>query len=103
MAQLAIELPMEEIAALCRKWKIARLEVFGSILRDDFTPESDVDLLYVFEPDARWGWDFVDCHDEFVLALGRKVDLVSRRAIETTYNWILREEVLRETHVIYGS
>ena len=49
-----IEIPKEKIADFCRKWKIVELSLFGSVLRDDFRPDSDVDILVTFSPDAEW-------------------------------------------------
>ena len=51
---MKIEIPKEKIADFCRKWKIVELSLFGSVLRDDFRPNSDVDLLVTFSPDAEW-------------------------------------------------
>jgi predicted nucleotidyltransferase len=65
-------------------------------LRDDFRPGSDVDVLATFQPDAGWSlFDYVDMEDELSAILGRKVDFVSRRAIERSENWIRRESSLR--------
>ena len=95
MSKLAIPLPMDEIRAFCRKWKIARLEVFGSILRDDFGPESDVDFLVTWAEGANWGWgEYLRAGGELSALIGRKVDFVERSAIEESRNWIRREDIL---------
>jgi predicted nucleotidyltransferase len=100
----AIELPREVIEAFCRRWQIAELAVFGSILRDDFGPESDVDFLVAFDPAATWSlMDRVSMKDELEDRLGRKVDLVSKRGIERSRNWMRREEILGTARPIYVS
>jgi predicted nucleotidyltransferase len=85
----------ERLTAFCQRWRIAELAFFGSVLRDDFRPDSDVDVLVTFAPDARRGLlDFVAMQDELSTILGRQVDLVSRRAVEHSGNWIRREAIL---------
>ena len=104
MSKLAIPLPMDEIRTFCRKWKVARLEVFGSILRDDFRPDSDVDFLVTWEPDARWSlFDHMEMEEELAAVVGREVDLVSRKAVEESRNWIRREDTLRHVEVIHAA
>lgn len=91
---LRIRVDRAKIEAFCRKWKIVELAFFGSVLRDDFGPDSDVDVLVTYAEDARWGWDIVDAQDELEAILGRKVDLVDRKAIEESENWIRRKAIL---------
>lgn len=89
---------------LCVKWRISKLEAFGSVLREDFTPDSDIDLLVSFAPDAKWSYfDLYDAEEEFRLLLGREVDLVSRRGIESSQNWIRRQAILESAVPVYGS
>ena len=77
------------------------LAVFGSALRDDFGPESDVDLLVTFEPNANWGLlEQTTMESELGALLGRKVDLVSRRAIERSQNWIRRQAILDSAEAV---
>ena len=79
-AQIPID--RERLAAFCRKWRIAELSLFGSVLRDDFRPESDVDVLVSFAPAAEWSlWDLVEMREELKLLFRREVDLLTRRAI----------------------
>ena len=74
---------------------IASSRVFGSALRDDFRPDSDLDLLVRFAPDADWSlMDHVAMEEELSGIVGRKVDLVSQRAIERSSNWIRRKAIL---------
>jgi hypothetical protein len=97
---LQIEVPLEEIARYCRENNIARLRAFGSVLRDDFTSESDVDLLVAFEADARISLlDHVRMQRELSNLVGRDVDLVSEKAIST----YIRDEVLEEAEPLYVS
>jgi predicted nucleotidyltransferase len=101
-AATAIELPREAIEGFCRRWRITELELFGSILRDDFGPESDVDFLVTFAPDARWTlFDLVDTEEELGRLVGRRVDLVTRRAVEESENWIRRSAILEGAQPYY--
>src|SRR5829696_8462628 len=90
--QLAIPIPHEEIAAFCRKWGIRRLAFFGSVVRDDFRPESDVDVLVEFRdrtPGLKFFWDMPN---ELGEILGRKVDVIT---FDSLSRWI-RRDVLAE-------
>jgi len=104
MVRGLIEIPDEALAEFCRRWKITELAIFGSALRDDFRPDSDVDVLVSYAPDARWSLlDVVGIEEELGRIVGRKVDLVSRRAVEQSYNWIRRKEILETAQVIYAA
>ncbi len=92
-----IDIPREEIAAFCRRHRIRRLALFGSILRDDFTPDSDIDVLVEFEPGATPGWDFFGMQDELSAILGRKVDMNTRGFLSKYF----RDEVMREARELY--
>src|SRR5688572_7479320 len=95
MIESAVTLPREQLSAFCRRWKLTELALFGSALRDDFRPESDVDLLVTFEPDAPWSLlDLVAMQFELEDIFGRGVDLVERAAIEQSDNWIRRRSIL---------
>jgi predicted nucleotidyltransferase len=80
-----------------------RLEVFGSALRDDFGPQSDLDFLYVFSPESHIGWRFVDLCEELEQIVGRRVDMVSRNAIEQSTNAGRKQEILQTAQVIYAA
>lgn len=99
---LPIELDRERLAAWCRTWKVAKLELFGSVLTYDFRPDSDVDFLVTFQADAGWGLtaDFA-MKEELEAITGRRVDLVSRRAIERSENYLRRRNILRSARPIY--
>src|SRR6266851_2495153 len=79
MATTALEVPKQAVADFCRRWNIAELALFGSVLRPDFRPDSDVDVLVTFFPEAHWTLlDYVQMEQELAGILGRPVDLVSR-------------------------
>ena len=99
--QRQIALPLVEIEAFCRRWKIVRLELFGSATRGDLTAESDLDFLYTLADEARWGWDFVDAFDELETIVGRPVDLVNRTSIERSNNPFRKHAILSSTELIY--
>jgi predicted nucleotidyltransferase len=83
MLKSHIEWPMEKITDFCRRWRIARLEVFGSVLRDDFRNDSDVDFVASYVPEAHWSLlDRVHMKHELEDMLGRPVDFLNRRALE---------------------
>jgi len=97
-----IEIPREEIAGLCRQYHITRLSLFGSVLRDDFRPDSDVDVLVEFRPDARPSlWGLIEIEDELAAILGRKVDLVERDAVERSRNYIRRRSILSSVEPVH--
>jgi uncharacterized protein len=96
-------LELKDIAPFCKRWKIREFAVFGSILRDDFKPESDVDILVTFSQNAEWGlFDHVQIRNELESMLNRKVDLVTRRALEQTQNQILGDRILNSAEVIFS-
>ena len=103
VAALPLPWPAERIADLCRKWKVEELAVFGSALRGDFGARSDLDLLVRFAPDAEWTLlDHSRMERELEELLGRKVDLVTRAAIEESPNWVVRIEILATARVAYA-
>lgn len=90
----------ESIAELCRRWKIERLSLFGSVLRDDFDAGSDVDVLIAFRADAEWTlWDWIELCDELQQLFGRKVDVVEESGLRNPFR---RHEIMRTRKVIYG-
>ncbi|MGQ0669900.1 MAG: nucleotidyltransferase domain-containing protein [Actinomycetota bacterium] len=98
---LRIQVDRDKIEAFCKKWRITELAFFGSVLRDDFRPDSDVDVLYTFADDANWGWEIVDAEEELAALIGRRVDLVPRKAIEQSDNYIRRKHILEHLQVYY--
>lgn len=101
---MQIPVDQETITAFCRRWHVAELAVFGSVLRDDFDADSDVDVLISFLPDETPTlFDMVRMQKELEAILGREVDLVSRRGIEESHNHFRKREILNSAEVIYGS
>jgi len=99
---LRIEIPQAEVEAFCRQWQIVRLELFGSVLRDDFRPDSDVDVLVTFDEHVkpRLG-DLLHMEDELRKLLGRSVDLGTRKSVQQDANYLRRRAILASTLVIY--
>lgn len=99
-----ISLSEDEIADFCRRWHIRELALFGSILRDDFSPESDVDVLVTFTPEADWGlFDHLRMEEELSHLVNRPVELLTRRAVEYSHNMPRRQEILNTAQTIYVS
>jgi len=98
-----LQISEESLASFCQRWKIIELAVFGSVLRDDFDPNrSDIDVLVTFAPDAGWTLlDFVQMRDELMFLISRKVDLLTKHAIERSLNPIRRRAILNTAKVIY--
>jgi predicted nucleotidyltransferase len=88
---------MDRIGGFCRKHRIRRLAIFGSALRDDFTPQSDIDVLVEFEPEVRVGWSFFAMQDELSAILGRNVDLNTEGFLSRYF----RDRVLAEAKDLY--
>jgi uncharacterized protein len=96
-----IEIPLERIRDFCKRWKIAEFALFGSVLRDDFRPDSDIDILVSFEPNDPWSyWDWPAITDELESIFGRKVHFVEKKALKNPYR---REEILRTAQVVYAA
>lgn len=99
----AVNIPKDKIIAFCQKWKIAEFALFGSALRHDFHSNSDIDVLVTFIPDAAWSLlDHVQMQDELEIIFGRKVDLLTRRGVEHSRNYLRRQAILDSAQVIYG-
>ncbi|MEL6249324.1 MAG: nucleotidyltransferase domain-containing protein [Cyanobacteria bacterium J06648_16] len=89
----------QQIDEFCQRWKLARLSLFGSVLRDDFGPDSDIDLLYLFVPNHGWdAFDWLHMRAELAKMFGRKVDLVSQKYLKNPY---LIKEVTSTEKVLY--
>ena len=92
----------DKITEFCRRWKITELALFGSVLRDDFRPDSDIDVLVSFAPDASWRfYDLVSMKEELETMFGRPVDLVEKRLVEHSENYIRRKHILNHMETIY--
>jgi predicted nucleotidyltransferase len=94
-----VEIPRQTIAEFCRRHHIRRLALFGSILRDDFRPESDIDVLVAFERGATPGFEFVGIQDELSKILGHPVDLHTPASLSKYF----RDEVLHEAEALYDT
>jgi hypothetical protein len=98
---IQIGIPHDKIADFCQRWQIKELSIFGSTLREDFRPDSDVDLLVVFEDQAPWDlFDLMDAERELEQIFGRKVDLVEKGTIRNPFR---RYHILQHHEVIYAS
>lgn len=97
MTVKTIDIPREELAEFCRRHRIRRLALFGSILREDFGPASDVDLLVEFEPGTRLGLRFFALERELSRLFGRKVDLNTPGFLSPYF----RGEVMAEAEDLY--
>jgi predicted nucleotidyltransferase len=99
-----LDLSESLISEFCTRWRISEFALFGSVLRDDFDAESDLDILVAFAPDTDWSLlDHVQMEQELEALLGRKVDLLSRRSVERSHNWLRRKEILDTAEVVYAS
>lgn len=98
---LSIQVERQQIADFCARWKIREFAFFGSVLREDFGPESDVDVMIEFEPDIPWSlYDWVDMIEELQRMFGRRVDLVEKSGIR---NPIRRRAILDASEVYYAA
>lgn len=96
-----LEIAESSLRTFCQKWQITEFAVFGSVLRDDFGPESDVDVLVTFEETARWRLaDLAAMRQELAAIVGRHVDLVERAAVTENPNWLTRHEILESARVL---
>lgn len=97
-----INLPMPQIYEFCQRWQIIEFALFGSVLRDDFGSNSDIDCLVKFSDKSDWSlFDRVQMQQELALIMNRKVDLINKRAIERSHNWIRKKEILNTAQTIY--
>lgn len=104
VAQAQVHIPRDKIAEFCRKWQIVELSLFGSVLREDFRPDSDVDVLATFAPGREPSFlQMPQMESELRELFGRRVDLVKRRLIEESENYIRRRHILDTAQVIYAA
>ena len=97
-----IEIPKAQIVDFCQRWKITEFALFGSVLRDDFRPDSDIDVLATFEPDFHSTLlKLMEMEEELEAIFERKVDFVSKRALEQSLNYLRRKAILNSAQVIY--
>ena len=99
--QLIIDVQEQQLIEFCHRWKVTELALFGSALRGDFGPDSDIDVLVSFAPDASWSLlDLVTMQGELEAIFGRQVDLLQRTAVERSENYIRRKSILSNVEVI---
>ena len=94
-----LEIDVDRLDELCRRYGIARLEIFGSVARGEPDDGSDIDLLYELAPEARLGWEIIDLEDKLADLFSRSVDLVSKHALHK----MLRSSVLAEARLLYST
>jgi uncharacterized protein len=103
MNKQRITIPKKKIAEFCRRRKVVEFSLFGSVLRDDFRPDSDVDVLITFSPDTHVSlFDLVEMQDELKAIFKREVDLVEKNAVLESQNYIRRKSILANTRVVYA-
>ena len=101
MPTLQIALPLDQIATFCRKWRITELSLFGSVLRDDFRPDSDVDVLVSCAADTHWSLDdWLEMQAALTSMLGREVDLVDKQGLSNPFR---RHAILTTRQVMYAA
>lgn len=104
IAQQRRDLPLDAIGAFCRRWNICEFALFGSALRDDFNDASDMDVLVQFRKGMRYTlFDLARMGEELEDIFQRNVDLLDRRAVETSPNHIRRDSILQSAEVIYAT
>ncbi|MFM7277652.1 MAG: nucleotidyltransferase family protein [Microcystis aeruginosa] len=93
----------EQLAEFCQRWKVAELALFGSVLRDDFSANSDIDILVSFVPHHSWGLEFIQMREELTTLFKRPVDLLTRQSIMNSHNLLRRQAILDSAEVIYAA
>ncbi len=97
--QANLEIDEQRVADFCKRWRVIELSLFGSVLRDDFLPDSDIDVLVVFEPDAPWSyWEWGAMTEELEAIFGRTVDLVEKRSVVNPWR---RHHILTNRRIIH--
>jgi predicted nucleotidyltransferase len=96
-----LQISQQAIAQFCQRWKISEFALFGSVLRDDFRPDSDIDVLLEFFPNDGWSlFDMMNLQRELEVMFGRKVDVAEKDALKNPYR---RAEILKTCQVIYAA
>lgn len=99
--QVKISLPLEKVASLCRQFGVEELSLFGSVLREDFRSDSDVDFLAIFHNDdyGPWAGKLTDFEEQLGALIGRKADVIPKKNLK----WAIRDRVLGEARTIYAA
>jgi len=104
MPKVGMEIPREKIAEFCRKWKIRKFALFGSIPRNDLRPDSDIDVTIDFEPGVTYSlFDLIRMEDDLKEIFGRGVDLLTQSMVEQSRNYIRRKPIQSLMEVVYVS
>ena len=99
-----IKLPIDKIAEFCHKWQLSEFALFGSVLREDFQPNSDIEVMVQFHPNAHPTFRTLEqMEEELKTIFHRDVDLITRQGIETSRNYLRRHEILSSAQVIYAT
>jgi len=102
MSNPRIDIPKDRLAAFCGRWKVKELSLFGSVLREDFRPDSDVDVLVEFDPAAHWTLpDLAQMREELAGILGRAVDLLTGRGVRQSRNPLRSQAILSTAETVY--
>jgi len=97
----AIQVTREAITAFCKTWKIRELALFGSAARGEMRPDSDIDVMVAFAPEAEWSlWDFAEMREQLKTLLGREVDVVERGTIRNPFR---RRSIMRDLTILYAA
>jgi uncharacterized protein len=99
-----LSISQDDIVAFCNRWQVTELALFGSVLREDFNPDSsDVDVLVSFAPEHAWTFDAAfQMREELMELFKRNVDLISRTSLEKSSNWLRKNNILNSAQVIYA-
>lgn len=104
MSKTPIEIPKAKTAEFCKRWNVSEFALFGSALRGDFCPDSDIDVLVSFSPNAHVTlFDMVHMQDELKAIFGREVDLVSKQGVMSSRNYLRRKYILESAQVIHAA
>jgi len=100
--QSRLGITVDQLTEFCQQWQVAELALFGSVLRDDFDGNSDIDILISYQPTAKRGLlKKISMKEELESLLHRKVDLISKKAMEESRNWIRRRNIIGSAEVVY--
>ena len=104
MKKLRISISRSKIEGVCKQWEIVEFSFFGSVLREDFNISSDIDVLVEFSPNASWGLlDHAQMEEELSQIFNRPVDLVNKKAVKNSHNWIRKQNILESAEVCYAA
>ena len=103
LIQSRLQISAKTLEEFCDRWHVVEFALFGSVLRDDFTEQSDIDVMVQFAPNKIPGLKFVSMADELEELFGRPVDLLTRGSIERSQNYIRRKAVLNSAEIIYAA